>query len=186
MNPLWEQYEQSAQTDLRTRTNSIIALTGGGADAGLDLISDRFAGQVKATHLPIGRPALQRLVGAAPDNRHCVFYSAAGFTKQARRYAEQHGMTLLRFNLKANRWYLILDNLPKPPVEPVRQAARPNVHISFRRWTKGGTCQVTGQCTNRASREYVFRHLTLPGCAHHTQTELNIHFNHLYNNWGRA
>jgi hypothetical protein len=74
-------------------------VTGPGADGGIDVTSAIGFAQVKMEGKPTGRPALQRLHGAAqPKGRCALFFSLRGYTSQAAEYAGQVRMALFVFN----------------------------------------------------------------------------------------
>lgn len=69
-----------------------------GADGGIDLRGDDVLGQVKFHAKPVGRPDIQRLVGAARSTRS-IFYSLSGFTEHAARFAATSGIALFSFTI---------------------------------------------------------------------------------------
>lgn len=69
--------------------------TPAGSDGGLDAVSRQAAAQVKFYETtPIGRPAIQQLVGAAIRHEFRLFYASSGYTPAARGYADDHGVYL--------------------------------------------------------------------------------------------
>lgn len=70
-------------------------------DGGIDVTSRTALAQVKRESKPTGRPALQNLYGARGprDSRTLLFFSAAGYSKQALDYAEQVGMALFTYDV---------------------------------------------------------------------------------------
>lgn len=79
------------------RRNEFIGarLTQGGADGGIDVISEAAVAQVKAEAKPTGRPAVQRIHGVA-TNQGCraLFFSTASYTSQAVDWADEAGVAL--------------------------------------------------------------------------------------------
>ncbi len=79
------------------RRNEFIGarLTQGGADGGIDVISETAVAQVKAEAKPTGRPAVQRIHGVA-TNQGCraLFFSTARYTNQAVDWADEAGVAL--------------------------------------------------------------------------------------------
>lgn len=81
------------------------SVTPPGADGGIDVIgpgaSGVIAAQVKFEAVAAGRPKLQELYGAglAAGASTTAFFSSAGFTAQARTWADQVGMALFEFAL---------------------------------------------------------------------------------------
>ncbi len=78
-----------------------VRLTPSGADGGLDVVGDGVAAQVKALGRPVGRPDVQKLVGAAHARPHRLFFSSSGYTPHAVQYADIAGVAL--FLLDAHR-----------------------------------------------------------------------------------
>ncbi|MDT0213927.1 restriction endonuclease [Rothia sp. ARF10] len=78
-----------------------VIVTPVGADGGIDVSSAEAVAQVKAESKPTGRPNMQQHHGVAVANgKTAIFFSLAGFTPQARTYAEQNGLVLFGFNLQ--------------------------------------------------------------------------------------
>jgi Restriction endonuclease len=76
-------------------------VTGPGADGGVDVTSRRCVAQVKTETLPIGRPALQRLLGVAvAEGKEGMFFSISGYTPGAIVWADAVSMPLFRFDLQ--------------------------------------------------------------------------------------
>jgi hypothetical protein len=83
-----------------------------GADGGIDVVAARAVAQVKFEARPTGGPAIQQLNGvAAAEQKHGVFFSLAGYTDQARAFANRAGVALFRWN-------------PDGSQQPVNDAAR--------------------------------------------------------------
>ncbi|UNN05008.1 restriction endonuclease [Rhodococcus opacus] len=76
-------------------------VTGRGADGGVDVVSDRAVAQVKQESYQTGRPALQRLYGARGEDRSrdLLFFSAAGYSRQAVAYADTVGIALFTYDV---------------------------------------------------------------------------------------
>ncbi len=75
--------------------------TGAGADGGLDVYSTDAVAQVKLHFKPIGRPDLQRLFGARAHGttKAMLFYSFAGYSDAALKYADSVQMALFTFDM---------------------------------------------------------------------------------------
>ncbi len=74
-------------------------ITGGGRDGGVDVESATHVAQVKLEGKPTGRPAVQRLFGAAQClGKSAAFFAAAGYTDVALQFAAQAGVDLYRFD----------------------------------------------------------------------------------------
>lgn len=72
-----------------------------GPDAGVDVYTTRSVGQVKRGAVPTGAPVLQQLFGVAVShNKRPVFFTLAGYTAAARRWADTVGMPLFQFDLQ--------------------------------------------------------------------------------------
>lgn len=73
-------------------------VTTSGADGGIDIQSSEAVAQVKHQAAPVGRPALQRLVGAREDPSHeLFFFSASAFATPAVEYADQRAIALYTY-----------------------------------------------------------------------------------------
>lgn len=71
-----------------------------GTDSGIDVWSDEALAQVKAETVPTGRPKIQQHHGVCSAAcREAVFFSLAGFTPQAKKFADETQMALFGFNL---------------------------------------------------------------------------------------
>lgn len=87
-----------------------------GPDAGVDVYTTRSIGQVKRGAVPTGAPALQQLLGVAvAHDKRPVFFTLAGYTTAARRWAEAVNMPLFQFDLQG---------LPAPVNAAARDLAR--------------------------------------------------------------
>lgn len=86
---------------MRIMGHSDARVTPVGPDGGFDVVSAHVVAQVKAETRPVGRPALQRLHGAA----HVVgktpyFFSLSGYTPQGKEWATEAGLILFSFDLQ--------------------------------------------------------------------------------------
>ncbi|MEU6596325.1 restriction endonuclease [Streptomyces flaveolus] len=72
--------------------------TGPGSDGGIDAMATGPVAQVKMHNKPVGRPDVQRLVGAAGGQPVLLFYSLSGFTSTAHTYADERGILLFGFD----------------------------------------------------------------------------------------
>lgn len=75
-------------------------VTRAGADEGLDVVGTGVAAQVKYQAQPVGRPAVQNLIGAAVNypGARAVFYASSGYTASAVQYADAAGVALFRYD----------------------------------------------------------------------------------------
>lgn len=91
----WQEAERAAEAVLQQLGFEDAARTPPGSDKGLDVTSPVVAAQMKYTSIPVGRPVLQQLQGAAAG-RITVFFSRAGYSSTAVEYASEVGMALFR------------------------------------------------------------------------------------------
>ncbi|MEU4210006.1 restriction endonuclease [Streptomyces sp. NPDC026206] len=80
--------------------------TGSGSDGGIDAKATGAVAQVKMKSKPVGRPDVQRLVGAAGrgELQDLLFYSLQGYTAQALVYADSQGVMLFQFDETGAVW----------------------------------------------------------------------------------
>jgi hypothetical protein len=107
--------------------------TGRGADRGIDVKSNEAVAQVKFfSDKPVGRPAVQRLHGAAaPGNKRPLFFSSTGYSRHAIEYSEEVGIALFTFSHdgsvdSVNRGAETIQRLARalgPPVDPGTKSA---------------------------------------------------------------
>ena len=99
-----EAAETIAAARMREFGYSDARVTGHGADGGMDVVSARAEAQVKQESYQTGRPALQRLYGARGDDRSrdLLFFSAAGYSRQAVAYADTVGIALFTYDVLGN------------------------------------------------------------------------------------
>ena len=90
----WQAAESHAVEHLKGLGFLDAHLTQPGADGGLDALSSKAAAQVKHLSAPVGRPDLQKLVGAAQGRPVRVFYSSSGYSAAATTYANATGIAL--------------------------------------------------------------------------------------------
>ncbi|HEY4753117.1 MAG TPA: restriction endonuclease, partial [Candidatus Limnocylindrales bacterium] len=109
--PAWHQAEELAAQYLRRQGFRDAATTPAGTDMGLDVVGRGIVAQVKYHAGAVGRPELQRLVGANPNGSTMAFFSRAGYPATATEYAQTAGIALFTIELPAT-------------VAPVNQRAR--------------------------------------------------------------
>jgi len=96
----WRDAEVAAAAWLRAQGCRGVELTTAGADAGIDILTETWAVQVKHRSSPTGRPAIQQIVGAALDvERLPAVVSTSGFTAPAVTYASDHQVALVELDL---------------------------------------------------------------------------------------
>jgi ribosomal protein S25/PAS domain-containing protein len=72
-----------------------------GADAGIDVEASEVVAQVKMEGIPTGRQVVQQLHGVArAAGKKDVFFSLAGYTREAHAWADSVGQALFRFDLQ--------------------------------------------------------------------------------------
>jgi hypothetical protein len=77
------------------------ATTPVGRDEGIDVVAERAVAQVKMEGLPTGRPVVQQLFGASmAEGKVGLLFSLAGYTAEARAWADRVGVALFRFDLQ--------------------------------------------------------------------------------------
>ncbi|GAB3760343.1 hypothetical protein FB382_003077 [Nocardioides ginsengisegetis] len=90
------------------------SLTKSGPDGGIDVQTSTVVAQVKMEAVPSGRPALQQLLGAAViEAKTPVFFSLAGYTREAVEWADRASMALFQFDFQGE---------PTPVNESARSA----------------------------------------------------------------
>lgn len=99
----WREAEAAAAQFMRQYLGFADAWpTGRGSDGGVDVHAHGAVAQVKHHSKPVGRPDLQRLVGARPGGACAVFFSLSGFTATARTYAHVTEMALFQYSAQGN------------------------------------------------------------------------------------
>lgn len=97
----WERAEEFALDHMRHLGFKDAKMNSGGADGGIDLESAAAAAQVKNLQNRVSRPDVQRFHGAAPANKFRLFYSLAGYSREAKLWAEENNIALFVFDLNA-------------------------------------------------------------------------------------
>jgi hypothetical protein len=96
----WQDAEHLAAAWLQSWGYTDARVTGGGADGGVDVRAAHAVAQVKFQAAQVGRPALQRLVGAAGrSGRQLVFFTGTGYSQQAIAYANEYCIALYAYSL---------------------------------------------------------------------------------------
>ncbi|MFC5265064.1 restriction endonuclease [Kribbella qitaiheensis] len=97
----WRDAEENAAVWMKHWGYNDARITSGGADGGIDVESRSALAQVKFEANQVGRPALQRLVGArALDHRRqLLFFSGTGYSDKAVEYAETMAIALFIYSL---------------------------------------------------------------------------------------
>ena len=77
-----------------------VRLTGLGPDGGVDIRGSSVVAQVKAQVAPVGASIIQQLCGVATvENKFGAVYGLAGFTPDARKFADKANVALFEFDL---------------------------------------------------------------------------------------
>lgn len=94
----WQEAELNARDWMRMRGFPDAQLTAPGADAGIDVWCRSAIAQVKYEARDVGRPQLQRLVGAR-GRRECqlLFFTGSSYSQQALVYADEMGIALFQY-----------------------------------------------------------------------------------------
>ncbi|MEG3632177.1 restriction endonuclease [Micromonospora palythoicola] len=97
----WEKAELNAAEWMRYWGFRDARVTNGGADSGVDVRSHEALAQVKYEAVQVGRPVLQRLVGARGRSaeKALFVFSGAGFTSHAVEYANDMDICLFKYTL---------------------------------------------------------------------------------------
>lgn len=90
----WELAEDLAAEHLRSLGFRDALRAPAGSDGGFDVEGRGIVAQVKYRATAVGRPEVQRLVGANQHGAQSVFYARAGYSQSAIDYARQTGVAL--------------------------------------------------------------------------------------------
>lgn len=97
----WRDAELAAASWMRYWGFSGVICTGLGVDGGIDVVSNEAVAQVKAETVSTGRPKIQQHHGiAVGEGKLAIFFALAGYTTEAKQYADKHGILLFRFDLQ--------------------------------------------------------------------------------------
>lgn len=127
----WRDAEELAEWHLK----SVLGVRGvrrtpSGRDGGVDVLGRGVVAQVKFWQKPVGAPELQRLVGAALEQKS-LFYSLSGYTSSAVDYAERAQVALFEFTIYADvkpanyHARVALRSAQKPSPSPLTTSQRP-------------------------------------------------------------
>ncbi|MFK4797587.1 restriction endonuclease [Streptomyces sp. MPA0124] len=97
----WQQAELNAARWMRHWGYADATSRPGGPDSGIDVRATGALGQVKYQAVHVGRPELQRFVGARPygSNAQLVFFTGSDYTSTAVAYAQEWNIALFRYHL---------------------------------------------------------------------------------------
>ncbi|WP_335986147.1 restriction endonuclease [Glycomyces sp. MUSA5-2] len=127
----WELAEEFALDHMRHLGFKDAKMNSGGADGGIDIESAAAAAQVKHLQSKVSRPDVQRFHGAAPANKFRLFYSLAGYSREARLWADEHNIALFTFDLEtrvAKPVTSVAIQLDKGLSDPRPPQTMPHVH----------------------------------------------------------
>lgn len=94
----WRAAEENAARWMRGAGYGDAKTTATGPDAGIDVTSRGAVAQVKFEAHQVGRPHLQRFVGATvQSDRERLFFTGTGYTPAARQYADEAGVALFAY-----------------------------------------------------------------------------------------
>lgn len=117
----WQAAEANAVSWMRYLGFRDARQTRGGSDGGLDVIASKAVAQVKFEAAQVGRPAVQRLVGANGRRpRAVLFFVGAGYSQQAIGYANEMDVALFAYRLDGT-----VTGINKEAREMLSRAARP-------------------------------------------------------------
>ncbi|WP_307177956.1 restriction endonuclease [Streptomyces africanus] len=114
----WQQAERNAARWMRHWGYADATARPGGPDSGIDVRATGALGQVKYQAAQVGRPELQRFVGARPrgSTAQLIFFTGSGYTATAVAYAQEWNIALFTYRLDGT-------------MTPVNEAAR-RIHRS--------------------------------------------------------
>ncbi|MGW6687132.1 restriction endonuclease [Streptomyces sp. NPDC054961] len=97
----WQQAELNAAQWMRRWGYTDATARPGGPDAGIDVRARRALGQVKYQAAQVGRPELQRFVGARPygSTAQLIFFTGSDYTATAVAYAREWSIALFTYRL---------------------------------------------------------------------------------------
>ncbi len=118
----WQEAELNAARWMRYWGYRDAAAKPGGADGGVDVHATGALGQVKYQAVQVGRPDLQRFVGARPDGStaQLIFFTGSDYASTAVAYAEERSIALFRYRL---------DGEMTPVNEAARRIAKPSAPV---------------------------------------------------------
>ncbi|MCT9084470.1 restriction endonuclease [Streptomyces fulvoviolaceus] len=97
----WQQAEHNAARWMRHWGYTDAAARPGGPDSGIDVRATGALGQVKYQAAQVGRPELQRFVGARPygSTAQLIFFTGSDYAPTAVAYAQEWNIALFRYRL---------------------------------------------------------------------------------------
>ncbi|SDF97118.1 Restriction endonuclease [Cellulosimicrobium cellulans] len=137
----WRDAEELAVWHMRRSGFPDAAVTGPGADKGIDVADTkrRAVAQVKHLGSPVGAPDVQRLVGAGHmASEYQLFYSLSGYTRQAVEYARGVGVCLFTYSIYGD-------------VAPANEYARGLLEAAIR-WDEGPALDEDDDVTHLGDR----------------------------------
>ncbi|MEU6097633.1 restriction endonuclease [Streptomyces sp. NPDC047079] len=97
----WQQAERNAARWMRHWGYADATARPGGPDSGVDVRATGALGQVKYQAAQVGRPELQRFVGARPygSTAQLIFFTGSDYASTAVAYAQEWNIALFRYGL---------------------------------------------------------------------------------------
>lgn len=97
----WQQAELNAARWMRHWGFTDATARPGGPDSGIDVRASGVLGQVKYQATQVGRPELQRFVGARPygSTAQLIFFTGSAYTTTAAAYAQEWSIALFTYRL---------------------------------------------------------------------------------------
>ncbi|MFI9345771.1 restriction endonuclease [Streptomyces sp. NPDC052773] len=139
----WQQAEHNAARWMRHWGYTDATARPGGPDAGIDIRARAALGQVKYQASQVGRPELQRFVGARPkgSTAQLIFFTGSDYTPTAVAYAQEWDIALFRYRLDGtmtpvNDTARRIHRRPASPTAPQAPGRTPAPNRSFwqRNW----------------------------------------------------
>ena len=102
----WQEAEVSARDWMRRHGHRDAGLTPGGPDGGVDVVASRAIAQVKCWTQPVGPSPVLELarVSQGAGRREPLFFSASGYTSNARASARAKGVQLYQLGPDGRTW----------------------------------------------------------------------------------
>ncbi|WP_237519817.1 restriction endonuclease [Streptomyces sp. HUCO-GS316] len=141
----WQQAELNAARWMRHWGYADATARPGGPDSGVDVRAAGALGQVKYQAAQVGRPELQRFVGARPrgSNAQLIFFTGSDYAPTAVAYAEEWSIALFKYGLDGmmtpvNAPARLPRLPPRLPPHPPRQVSRSGSGTGA--WSPGSVC----------------------------------------------
>lgn len=123
----WDLAEQVAATFMRDHLLQSDAIaTPGSGDSGIDVVCRQAVAQVKWHTNSVGRPDVQRLVGAGADHPGVAlaFFSRSGYSQGAIEYADRHNVSLFSYDASQSRLFVPMNRAAVRWLSAAEQSVR--------------------------------------------------------------